>query len=347
MPRHQEIREIGSCALRIGSCPFSHDAEGHMTLDAPILIRSARIDSTGQLTISVGATLVKDSDPKSEVAETAAKISGILNAFSEQPTASDTNCAVLDKILPDFSSLLTSRNRMMSPFWKQKHAQMVSERPLNITADLISAEDELSIMLAHLLSSIGVRTRLVDWEDAKSVSNEADLLILGPGPGDPRNSSDRRIARMRGLAHHQLHFGKPILGVCLGHQIIAAELGLELAPKRKVVQGSQEQVDLFGTSRTVGFYNTFTAVVPTTELPTDTRVAAMDDEIIALRGPAVGDYSSTPNLSSHSREHRSSSPPSATSSPHPAHRPGLTSPRILYPSSIARTKHFILPKKLI
>lgn len=267
---------------------FGHDATGRATLDAPILIRSARVSSSGALTVSVGATLVRDSDPASEVAETVAKISGLLNAFSDRPAASNATRDLLDQVLPDFDALLTSRNRMMAPFWSQKLEPSPSGRPLDITADLVTAEDEFAVMLAHVLSSIGVRTRLVDWQDVTSESAATDLLILGPGPGDPRSSSDRRIARLREVARQRLHSGKPVFGVCLGHQIIASELGLELVPKQTVVQGAQEQVDLFGTPRTVGFYNTFTAAMPTSGIPRDMTFAAVGEEVIALRGPAVG-----------------------------------------------------------
>ena len=50
-----------------------------------------------------------------------------------------------------------------------------------------------------------------------------------------------------------------LLGVCLGHELLAAELGLDLVRKDHPAQGAQEVVDFFGEPRTVGFYNTFTA----------------------------------------------------------------------------------------
>lgn len=47
--------------------------DGAQTLDSPILIRTADISARGELRVPVGATLVRHSDPESEVAETHAK----------------------------------------------------------------------------------------------------------------------------------------------------------------------------------------------------------------------------------------------------------------------------------
>jgi phenazine biosynthesis protein phzE len=50
-----------------------------------------------------------------------------------------------------------------------------------------------------------------------------------------------------------------VLGVCLGHELIAAELGLGIVRKEVPYQGAQTVIDLFGRPETVGFYNSFVA----------------------------------------------------------------------------------------
>jgi phenazine biosynthesis protein phzE len=50
-----------------------------------------------------------------------------------------------------------------------------------------------------------------------------------------------------------------VLGVCLGHELIAAELGLDIVRKEVPYQGAQTEIDLFGRPETVGFYNSFVA----------------------------------------------------------------------------------------
>ncbi|MGP3971559.1 anthranilate synthase family protein [Streptomyces sp. 6N223] len=50
-----------------------------------------------------------------------------------------------------------------------------------------------------------------------------------------------------------------VLGVCLGHELIAAELGLPLVRKDRPYQGAQERIDFFGRPETVGFYSSYAA----------------------------------------------------------------------------------------
>ena len=47
--------------------------------------------------------------------------------------------------------------------------------------------------------------------------------------------------------------------MCLGHQVLCGALGLPLAYKDIVFQGTQTKVDLLGRPENVGFYNTFVA----------------------------------------------------------------------------------------
>ncbi len=60
---------------------LGRDADGAPVVDSPIVIRTADVDLEGRLTVTAGATLVRDSDPAYEVAETHAKAGGILAAF--------------------------------------------------------------------------------------------------------------------------------------------------------------------------------------------------------------------------------------------------------------------------
>ena len=51
-----------------------------------------------------------------------------------------------------------------------------------------------------------------------------DLVVLSPGPGDPRRCT-RRSPPWRALAAAAQAGGPPILGVCLGHQLLALAAG--------------------------------------------------------------------------------------------------------------------------
>ncbi|RNF94359.1 chorismate-binding protein, partial [Streptomyces botrytidirepellens] len=66
---------------------IGRDGGGAQTLDSPILIRTADIDGDGALRVPVGATLVRHSDPRGEVAETHAKAAGVLTALGVREAA--------------------------------------------------------------------------------------------------------------------------------------------------------------------------------------------------------------------------------------------------------------------
>ena len=54
--------------------------------------------------------------------------------------------------------------------------------------------------------------------------------------------------------------GTPLLAECLGHQVLADELGLGIVRLADPAQGMQRTVPLSGRPERVGFYNTFAAV---------------------------------------------------------------------------------------
>ena len=93
---------------------------------------------------------------------------------------------------------------------------------------------------------------------------------------------------MREVVARRRASGRPLLAVCLSHQILADSLGIDLAPLTSPHQGLQKTVDVFGMPASIGFYNTFTARVPAGV----TRVAGADvaadrssGDVYALRGP--------------------------------------------------------------
>ncbi|HEY3868473.1 MAG TPA: chorismate-binding protein [Actinocrinis sp.] len=60
---------------------IGRDGAGAAAMDSAILIRTADISPAGRVRISVGATLVRHSDPASEAAETRAKTAGLVHAL--------------------------------------------------------------------------------------------------------------------------------------------------------------------------------------------------------------------------------------------------------------------------
>jgi phenazine biosynthesis protein phzE len=118
----------------------------------------------------------------------------------------------------------------------------------------------------------------------------ADLVVFGPGPGDPSDLGDPKMAALHQLMTAALAAGRPLLAVCLGQQILASQLGLTLRRRDSPYQGLARDIDLFGTPRRVGFYSSFSAVarrpeVATPHGPATLAVDPTDDTVHALRGP--------------------------------------------------------------
>ena len=281
---------------------LDRDEGGAQTLDSPILIRTADIDSaTGQLRVGVGATLVRDSDPASEVAETHAKAAGVLSALGVHSggRASDGERPAPVRLArdPRVQQALDSRRAQLAPFWLQMQTGQHREPAASLSGEVlvIDGEDTFTAMLGHLLRATGLTVTVLRYDEPGLLDvalSHRGPIVLGPGPGDPRESADPKMRLLREVTAELLssHHGG-LLGVCLGHELIAAELGLELVRKERPYQGAQLEIDFFGRQETVGFYNSFTARCDSqveTELALH-RVELSRDlangEIHALRGP--------------------------------------------------------------
>src|SRR5512139_4078958 len=90
------------------------DREGRPTADSPIVIRTADVSPEGELLVTAGATLVRDSVAAYEVAETHAKAGGILTAFGlvPAPDAAPEGVAELTRD-EDVLIALASRNQRL------------------------------------------------------------------------------------------------------------------------------------------------------------------------------------------------------------------------------------------
>ncbi|WP_199838591.1 aminodeoxychorismate/anthranilate synthase component II, partial [Streptomyces scabiei] len=161
---------------------------------------------------------------------------------------------------PRVRAALDGRREALAPFWLR-----MRERTAELTghALVVDAEDTFTAMLAHLLRSSGLEVTVRRYDEpglrAEVLAHEG-VVVLGPGPGDPEDVRDPKMRFLRSLTAAVLRGHRyGVLGVCLGHELIALELGLEIVRKEVPYQGAQTGIDLFGRSETVGFYNSFVA----------------------------------------------------------------------------------------
>ncbi|BBC96518.1 anthranilate synthase family protein [Streptomyces griseofuscus] len=257
-----ERHEVGGRGYYAGALALlGRDAGGTQTLDSPILIRTADIGADGRLRVPVGATLVRGSEPAGEVAETHAKAAGVLAALGVRPGRPRAE-RKLPRLADDprVRAALDGRRSALAPFWlrMQQPAAEVSGHAL-----VVDGEDTFTAMLAHLLRATGLAVTVRRYDEpglrAAVLAHEGPV-VLGPGPGDPSDLADPKMRFLRELARTVLREHRHgVLGVCLGHELLAAELGLEIVRKEVPYQGAQTEIELFGRPETVGFYNSFTA----------------------------------------------------------------------------------------
>lgn len=265
---------------------ISRDADGMDRMDSAILIRTAEIDTSGRIAIGVGATIVRHSDPASEAAETRAKAKALLTAMGHQSNRGFAGA-------PEVQAALHLRNGAIAHFWltEAEDRIRVDSQLKGHKVLIVDAEDAFTAMLAQQLTAIGFDVTIKSYSDASLFDHGCDLAVLGPGPGDPRDMNDPRIASLRQALRQMLARKQAFFAVCLSHQILCLELGLELVQRKEPNQGVQREIDFFGSPELVGFYNTFVAKCDQSSfslrdnLQVEVSRDAHSNEVHALRGP--------------------------------------------------------------
>ena len=292
----------GGVAALIG--PDGPHGPHGQSMDASLLLRVAYLDpADGSVRIPVGATLVRGSDPYEEVRETRAKAAGVLRAFGVGPAvpAGDAKTSDNDGLRqwaddPAVISALASRNELLAPFWMEEHTsdEFVDPQLLGRSVLIVDNEDAFTSMLAVQLRALGLEVTRTPYAavDGSAGYEEHDgldgfdLVVLGPGPGDPQDMTLPKVRIGRVLIQRLFAREQPVLGVCLGHQFLCSAMGFELLRRPEPNQGTQVEVDLYGRRELVGFYNSFSALAPQFAVP-GLQIATLPDsrEIVAMRGP--------------------------------------------------------------
>lgn len=229
------------------------DGDNGTVLDSAILIRTAEIGREGRVKVSVGATLVRHSDPAAEVAETHAKLSGVLAALNGQQK---------DRFgtLPEVREILRARNDGIAGFWLADDGptSRPTQRLRGTKTLIVDAEDSFTAMIRHQLEWLGAEVTIRRHHDSGPLGRDWDMVVLGPGPGDPR-TDDPKIQRLSSAVDELLAHAVPFLAVCLSHQVLCRKLGFGLIRRHTPHQGLPREIELFGKIERVGFYNSFVA----------------------------------------------------------------------------------------
>ncbi|UUP16405.1 anthranilate synthase [Nitratireductor thuwali] len=192
----------------VGMVHFNGDMNTGLTL------RTIRIKD-GIAEVRAGATLLYDSDPEEEEAETELKASAMIAAIRDagKSNMADETC----------------------------EAAKVGE---GVRILLVDHEDSFVHTLANYFRQTGATVTTVRTPVAEAVFDrvDPDLVVLSPGPGNPEDfdcAATIGKARARSL---------PIFGVCLGLQALVQAYGGELRHLREPMHGKPSRIRVGGNS---------------------------------------------------------------------------------------------------
>ena len=107
---------------------------------------------------------------------------------------------------------------------------------------LIDNYDSFTFNLYHYLSSLKVNVDVIRNDKISSkeiLKSKYNKIVISPGPGNPNQSGNcLNIVK-------SLYKKIPILGVCLGHQIIGQVFGSKIVQAQKLMHGKTSYIKSF------------------------------------------------------------------------------------------------------
>ncbi len=159
---------------------------------------------------------------------------------------------------------------------------------------VIDNYDSFVFNIAQYLGELGADV-VVERNDSKALDGllgGVDGYVISPGPGHPRDSKRSLEVLSNG------GFGRPVLGVCLGHQAIAHVLGGRVVRADEVVHGKTSRIHHAPDPLFEGVPEDFEAtryhslIVSRDGLPSSIDIIAetQKDEIMAIRVRGMNIY---------------------------------------------------------
>ena len=104
---------------------------------------------------------------------------------------------------------------------------------------LIDNYDSFTFNLYHYLSALKVKVDVIRNDQITSdqiLKRKYNKIVISPGPGNPNQSGNcLKIVKT-------LYKKIPILGVCLGHQIIGQVFGSKIVQAKKLMHGKTSEI---------------------------------------------------------------------------------------------------------
>lgn len=153
-----------------------------------------------------------------------------------------------------------------------------------LTIAVIDNRDSFVFNLLRYLEELGAECTLFENDIDLAHLESFDGVMISPGPGRPEDAGNSMA--IIGWAHE---VGRPLLGVCLGQQAIAAHFGGRVESAKQLIHGGTSKIEHDGDGIFQGIPQGFTAAryhsLAVTEMPDDliTTARSEDGEIMALK----------------------------------------------------------------
>lgn len=116
---------------------------------------------------------------------------------------------------------------------------------------IMANKDESCYMVAHMLRRLGVETEVAEWKNFDSAvwgksAKYYDFFVVANGPGSAKDQIDSDMKMRKRLVRKLLD--QPsfrVLGISLGHELIAQEMGFFILKKNDSNIGDQKRVPMF------------------------------------------------------------------------------------------------------
>ena len=109
---------------------------------------------------------------------------------------------------------------------------------------LIDNYDSFTFNLYHYLSSLKANVEVIrnnEITEKEIIKKKYNKIVISPGPGNPNQSGNcLKIVK-------KFYKKIPILGVCLGHQIIGQVFGSKIIQAKKLMHGKTSKIESFRT----------------------------------------------------------------------------------------------------
>ena len=105
---------------------------------------------------------------------------------------------------------------------------------------IIDNYDSFTFNLYHYLSSLKVKVDVArndEITDKQIINKKYDKVVISPGPGNPNQSGN--CIKIVETLYNKI----PILGVCLGHQIIGQVFGSKIIQAKKLMHGKTSIIE--------------------------------------------------------------------------------------------------------